>query len=74
MGMDNLLKCTEDNFCEPLESRLQNYKPGGVKGFIRYKKENNKFIPAYSVGRTDRGLVFKFCPFCGFSFNSPTMG
>jgi len=64
------MKCTENSFCGPLESRLQNYKTGGVKGFLRQTKESGKVIPSYSVGRADRGLAFRFCPFCGFSFQS----
>ena len=60
------MKCTLEQICEPLFTRCQAVKAGGVKGFVINKQGRI----AYSIGRADKGKPLSYCPFCGFDFRT----
>jgi len=60
--------CSESNFCDLLLERSSVLRTGGIKGFVRIEKENNRVVMVYSMGRRDKGQALGFCPFCGFAF------
>jgi len=62
--MKNVAKCSKKELCTELENRCQTIRLGGIKGFVKHDVNNI----TYSQGRSDKGLLLRFCPFCGFFF------
>jgi hypothetical protein len=76
--MDNH-RCSENNFCNDLDSRLQDgtgkYKGLNYIEFINTDTfKSGGRIAVYRRDRSSKSAAIRFCPFCGFDFTDLLKG